>query len=186
MGYGMLESMPYLIIDTSSEYCLLGLAHEAELLSQNIFHHENNLSKTLLPCIQSLCPSPKELTAIAIGIGPGSYTGTRLGAAVAKSLAYGLQIPLIPFCSAWAFIPEGLKEFAFAMPTRSGQFFIVDEEKKGIHPLPDTKPLIALDPQKIPVPCIKATPNLSALPRFLSTQATCHPDQVELLYLHSP
>ena len=187
MNYGILESMPYLIIDTSSEYCLLGLAHEAELLSQEIFPHQNNLSKTLLPSIQTLCPSPKELTAIAVGVGPGSYTGTRLGAAVAKSLAYGLQIPLIPFCSALAFIPDDT--YAFIMPTRSGHFFILDEEKKGIYPLEQiqsAKIFVAPDPQKIPVPSIKATPNLSALPRFLSTQATCLPEQVEIFYLHSP
>lgn len=189
MNSGMLEGMPYLIVDTSSEYCLLGIAHEAELLSQEIFPHGNNLSKTLLSAIQSLCPTLKELTAIAVGIGPGSYTGTRLGAAVAKSLAYGLQIPLIPFCSARAFIPDDAKEYVFIMPTRSGHFFFMDEEKKGIYPLEEiqsAKTFIAPDPQKIPIPSIKATPNLSALPRFLSTQATCQPEQVELFYLHSP
>lgn len=172
-----------LIIDTSSEYCLLALAKDGSVVAQEIFPHKNNLSKTLLPSIQSLCPSPKELTAIAIGIGPGSYTGTRVGTAVAKSIAYGLQIPLIPFCSAWAFIPEDAKDFAFVMPTRSGHFFIMDEQKKGIYPLPDAKTLFALDPQKIPVPSIKAEPNLSALARHLLTQPA---EQDELIYLHTP
>ncbi len=39
--------------------------------------------------------SPKELSAVAVSEGPGSYTGLRIGVSFAKGLCYGLQVPLI-------------------------------------------------------------------------------------------
>ena len=39
--------------------------------------------------------APDELDAIAVGMGPGSYTGLRIGVSFAKGMCYGLQIPLV-------------------------------------------------------------------------------------------
>lgn len=51
----------------------------------------------------------KQLEAIAVSAGPGSYTGLRIGASVAKGLCYGLNKPLIAV-STLAALAEGIKE----------------------------------------------------------------------------
>ncbi len=96
--------MTILIIDTSTDHALIGLGGPAGVLASQALPHANQLSKILLPSIQKILPPT--LDAIAIGIGPGSYTGTRVGVAAALALAFGRKIPCIPFCSLLAFLPE--------------------------------------------------------------------------------
>src|SRR5689334_20008608 len=102
--------MKRLIIDTSSEYCLLALCADSHLILHTLFLHSNRLAQTLLPELSTLLSnaktSLKEIDHIAVGVGPGSYTGTRVGVTVARSLAYGLGARLGGFRSPIAFLPE--------------------------------------------------------------------------------
>ncbi len=63
---------------------------------------------------------PEELDAVAIGRGPGSYTGLRIGTSLAKGLCYGLDIPLIAINSMAALAElasgEGLPSDALLCP----------------------------------------------------------------------
>ncbi len=56
-------------------------------------------ARTLAPCISSILEGndllAKELVAIAVTVGPGSFTGLRVGVATAKAMAYALNIPVI-------------------------------------------------------------------------------------------
>ncbi|MBR4768230.1 MAG: tRNA (adenosine(37)-N6)-threonylcarbamoyltransferase complex dimerization subunit type 1 TsaB [Lachnospiraceae bacterium] len=57
-------------------------------------------SETLLPMAESVMRmagiSPKELDAVAVSMGPGSFTGLRIGASLAKGLAFSVDKPIVP------------------------------------------------------------------------------------------
>lgn len=119
-----------LIIDTSSEQTILGIARKQEILASQISLHANKLSQSLMPDLQQLLQQAgltlKQIDEIAVGIGPGSYTGTRVGVAVAKSLHFALNRPLLKgFCSLLAYIPPFEGEFACVMPSKTGDFYLL-------------------------------------------------------------
>jgi tRNA threonylcarbamoyladenosine biosynthesis protein TsaB len=87
-----------LIIDTTGSQAFIGLAKNGQLLSKMIISEGRQLSKFLLPSIQSILQAYTP-NYIAIGTGPGSFTGSRVGGIVAQSLSYGWNIPLISFSS---------------------------------------------------------------------------------------
>ena len=92
-----------LAIDTSSAWCsvALSLGDKAPL-----FRHEavsTGASQLLLPWTEELLTKANTplstLDAIAIGVGPGAFTGVRLGLAVVQGLAIGAEVPVIPVAS---------------------------------------------------------------------------------------
>ncbi len=92
-----------LAIDTSSAWCSVAVSLEGRAVQ---FRHEAvtaGASQLLLPWIESLLSdakaSLKDLDAIAVGIGPGAFTGVRLGVAAVQGLAVSQNIPVVPVCS---------------------------------------------------------------------------------------
>jgi len=118
--------MTALLIDTSSPYSLIGISEEKSLLYTDISPHDNNLSRRLLPAIrEAIAKTSASLEYIAIGMGPGSYTGTRVGATVAKTLSFAMNIPLVPFCSLLSFLPDREGLFGSLMPAKSGKCYLI-------------------------------------------------------------
>lgn len=204
--------MTTLIIDTSTDLCIVALAREGHLLAQSVLSHQNRLSKLLLPSIQELLHSqnltPTDLNGIALGIGPGSYTGTRLGASVAKTLSWARGIPLYPFHSPCAFIPSACKgSFAFLIATKPGPYFVLTgtlqqgflkQESAGLvvqellqSHVEGTDTLIHSGSETLPTflshkPFLYSTPNLPLLATFLTSIPPSDPDTVMIEYLHTP
>ncbi len=137
--------MTALILDTSSDLYQIGLLAENRLLDHLISPHNNSLSAAILPCVENILFQNnvrlKDLDFLAVGIGPGSYTGTRVGVAIAKGLSFALQKPLLSFYSPLAYIPSQVRgDFLLALEAKSGLFFTLRGQINPVTGLLTTDP----------------------------------------------
>lgn len=106
-------------IDTSTTVCSVALSENGRTLSvidldeANV--HASKLTVLIEQILKDTGRSIKELAAVAVSMGPGSYTGLRIGVSTAKGLCYGLDIPLIAINTLeslfWGYSTQhGLKE----------------------------------------------------------------------------
>lgn len=96
----MKDIFPILGIETSGELCSVALMlNEKTLYEFNILEKHIH-SKKLLVMIDDLLKSAeldlKNITQIAVSMGPGSFTGLRIGLSAAKGLGLGANIPITP------------------------------------------------------------------------------------------
>jgi tRNA threonylcarbamoyladenosine biosynthesis protein TsaB len=86
-------------IETATTVCSVSLSKNGILVFykelNNGFTHAENLHVFIEAVLKESQITPKQLSAIAVSKGPGSYTGLRIGVSAAKGLAYALQLPLI-------------------------------------------------------------------------------------------
>ena len=91
-------------IETSSMNCSVSLSIEGNLLSnfdieEDKYRHSELLTTSIKDILDQNNYSVKDLSAVAVGIGPGSFTGLRIGFSVAKGLCYPHNIKLIGISS---------------------------------------------------------------------------------------
>lgn len=88
-----------LCIETGTDICSVGIARDGELISLRESDegrdHARQVAVFVDELLEEMGLQPDELDAIAVGKGPGSYTGLRIGVSFAKGLAYGLGKPLL-------------------------------------------------------------------------------------------
>jgi len=87
-------------IETATKTCSVALANNGALVGQKsissgAYSHAENLHPFIDSLLKEHQISAAQLDAIAISMGPGSYTGLRIGVSTAKGLCYALNIPLI-------------------------------------------------------------------------------------------
>ena len=86
-------------IETSTEVCSVALTSEGQVLDHRENYegqtHATLLSQYVKEMLEYARTREMKIDAIAVSIGPGSYTGLRIGLSEAKGLAFGLQVPLI-------------------------------------------------------------------------------------------
>src|SRR5690554_2616449 len=92
--------MYILNIETSTKNCSVSLSKQGEIISlkeqaEQNFTHSEKLHLFIDEILKEVSVSYKQLSAVALSKGPGSYTGLRIGTSTAKGLCFALDIPLI-------------------------------------------------------------------------------------------
>ncbi len=109
--------MPVILnIETSTSVCSAALTAEGMVLT----HRENSdgrnhaalLSDFIKHCLDFAREKEMDLEAVAVSMGPGSYTGLRIGLSEAKGIAYALGIPLIGINTLELLATEAMFEYA--------------------------------------------------------------------------
>jgi len=91
--------MILLALDTSTERGAIGLEVAPGAVfaatTESARHHGRDLVPTLAATLQAARLNLRDIDVIAVGLGPGSYTGLRVGLTAAKTLAYVTGVPLV-------------------------------------------------------------------------------------------
>ncbi len=107
--------MYILHIETSTKICSVAVSENDLLLEVMDLPEGMNHTALLTPAIDTILKScqlmPKDLGAIAVSSGPGSYTGLRVGSSTAKAMAYSLKIPIIPVPTLLALAATGFDKY---------------------------------------------------------------------------
>lgn len=92
-----------LCIETGTDICSVGIVNNGELISLRESDSGRDHAKKVAVFVDELLTEndidPQQIDAVAVGEGPGSYTGLRIGVSFAKGLCYGLGKPLIAVSS---------------------------------------------------------------------------------------
>jgi len=120
------DRLNLLAIDTSTNRALVALARgdvRAESRHEGGGRHGRDLLPAIAGLLESVGLTPRSLDAIAVGLGPGSYTGLRVGLTAAKTLAFALGKPLV-----------GVESFAAVAPNApldARSIFVVGDAQRG-------------------------------------------------------
>ena len=104
-----------LCIETGTDVCSVGIAKDGELLSLRESDEGRDHARKVGVFVDELLRetgiAPDELDAVAVGKGPGSYTGLRIGVSFAKGLCYGVRKPLVAVGSLDALAEVALEDY---------------------------------------------------------------------------
>lgn len=127
-----------LILDTATEYGLAAIVQDGTVIWQKELPEGLQNSRYLLDAVDQgfkslrLCSS--QLNYVACGVGPGSYTGIRVAAVIAKTIAFAHHLPLIGISTLWGLIPETEGSFISIIDAKIGGLYsaVGQRDKKGI------------------------------------------------------
>ncbi|QNM98183.1 tRNA (adenosine(37)-N6)-threonylcarbamoyltransferase complex dimerization subunit type 1 TsaB [Chitinimonas koreensis] len=127
--------MKLLALDTSTEYLSLALLCDGQVLARDWLAQQRHAELTL-PEIRRLVAEAGialgQLDGLALSIGPGGFTGLRIGCGIAQGLAFGLDIPTVGINTLAALAAEqtGPRVLA-ALDARMGEFYLAALERDG-------------------------------------------------------
>jgi tRNA threonylcarbamoyladenosine biosynthesis protein TsaB len=146
--------MNLLIIETAGQLCSVVLQVEGSCYERSIMGsrvHSEHLLDFVSQLLEEANASLKSLDAIAYSAGPGSFTGIRLAASVAKSLAYASNKPVITLSSLQVIAASFLEKHSDSdsvtvlMDARMGDVYLGCYQKDGMQALQEDRILSVND-----------------------------------------
>jgi tRNA threonylcarbamoyladenosine biosynthesis protein TsaB len=136
-----IEALRILAFDTSAQVTSLAICHgHAQVLIEQHEISDNRHAETLLPNLKAVLEAAHwtlaQIDVIGVGVGPGSFTGVRVGVATAKGLGLALQKPVVPVVSLDALAHEALRlsdhpRIAACLDAFKGELFCAVYTRRG-------------------------------------------------------
>nr|WP_218851683.1 tRNA (adenosine(37)-N6)-threonylcarbamoyltransferase complex dimerization subunit type 1 TsaB [Nocardioides panaciterrulae] len=147
-----------LAFDTATPYVSVAL-HDgedvvAELTAERPMKHGEQLAPLIDAAMDRAGIVRQDLTAIAVGVGPGPFTGLRVGLVTARTLAFVLEIPVYGVCSLDVLAVEAVdtgavdREFVVATDARRKEVYLASYDADGVRldgPVVDRPAVVATD-----------------------------------------
>jgi len=132
--------MKLVALDTSTEYFCLGISDGEKVLLKERILLERKHSTHLLPILRDGLKrhrlSIQEIDGFIVGLGPGSFTGLRVGISMAKAMAFSLKKPVVGVptldCLAEAVPQNGIQIAPLIDAKREQVYAALYERKNGL------------------------------------------------------
>lgn len=147
-----------LAFDTATPYVTVALHDGERVVAEGRSEHRMKHGEQLAPLIDGALREAgivrQDLTAIAVGTGPGPFTGLRVGLVTARTLSLVLEIPAYGVCSLDAIALEaaeglgGTSDFVVATDARRKEVYLASYDEQGIRlsgPVVDKPAHVATD-----------------------------------------
>ena len=189
------KSTLILALDTATDKGSLALVSEDRVLLEYTLESHGTYLTRLMPGVAALLDQTGtnliDLAAVAVSLGPGNFTGLRIGLATAKTLAWSLKCPLVP-------VPT-MEVLAAQFPYHPNPIGVVMDAKRGevfwgLFACPEDQPqvlegplrLAAADlPARLPRPVLLTGPgldvHLNILTAHLPPEITLVPPELRSL-----
>lgn len=119
--------MNLIVLDTSTGRTVLGLSTTSGSVHLATTEAGPRHGRDLIPSLRTLLReaglTPKDINVVAVGVGPGSYTGLRVGLMAAKTLAYATGAGLVGL--------DSLEAVAWNAPPNCGRVSVVSDAQRG-------------------------------------------------------
>ncbi|MGY2704614.1 tRNA (adenosine(37)-N6)-threonylcarbamoyltransferase complex dimerization subunit type 1 TsaB [Nocardioides sp. HB32] len=107
-----------------------------ELTAERPMKHAEQLAPLIERALTEAGLVRQDLTAIAVGVGPGPFTGLRVGLVTARTLAFALEIPVYGVCSLDVLAVEAAAagmpgEFVVATDARRKEVYLASYDEQG-------------------------------------------------------
>ncbi len=128
-----------LAFDTATPYVTVALRHEDEIVAERRSEQRMKHGEQLAPLIEAVLADAgvarHDLTAIAVGVGPGPFTGLRVGLVTARTLGFVLDLPVYGVCSldviALEAAPTIGTDFVVATDARRKEVYLASYDEQG-------------------------------------------------------